>query len=285
MKSLSLYSIILVLMGCFLTGCLLDDEEETPIGPGETNNDSGNSNNNNITGNGNTQGLKGIEVAISTEAFWFDQDIADREMNILANNINGKVKSVLIFVPELQNQLATWVASRTNDNKIDVLVLCGVFPDSIYKAENLQPNGSIAEKFLDAGNMIVNTGDYIFFTTSKEGSSNLDLGLQNMTDAEIDMWTGGYMEPTKEAEKYLPTYTVFSSGRSFNTDKLIAPWVPEVLFGQDNERSDPAVIRNKNTNGRIAIFYQVEWPDEDLPRGQVMSEFILNWLPTVLLKP
>jgi hypothetical protein len=284
MKSLSVFGIILMIMACFFAGCMGSDDEETPTGPDDTNANGNNSGDNN-TGNGNTQGLKGAEIAISTEAFWMGQDIADREIGILTSKIKNKVKSVQVFTPAQQNQLATWITSRTNDNKIDVLILFGLFPDSIYKSGNEQPNGSIAEKFLDAGNMIVNTGDYIFFTTNEGNPSNLEMGLQNMMDMpELILWVGGFMTPTNEGANYLPSLPEFSSDRSFNIDELVAPWVPEAIFGQVEVQADPIVIRNTNTNGRIAIFFQTEWGSEDFPRGQVLSEFILNWLPTVLPK-
>jgi hypothetical protein len=286
MKSFGAFSVIFILMACFFIGCLGSDDEEIPIIQDDTNNGD-NSGNTGNTG-GNTKGLKGIDIAISTEAYWMEQDTADREMSILASQINGKVKSVQIFAPAMQNQLATWMTSRINDNKIDVLVLCGVTPNSIYKAGNEQPDGSIAEKFLDGGNMIVNTGDYMFFIGTGLELNNGEDGLQNISDVkEFIFWVGGFMTPTDEGTKYLPSLTEFSSDRSFNLDVPVNPWVPEVVFAQVDQggmQADPAVIRNTTTNGRIAIFYQSEW-QEDLPRGQVISEFILNWLPTVLPKP
>jgi hypothetical protein len=269
-------------MACFFVGCTESNDEKTPTGSDDTNN-----NNTNNNGSGNIKGLKGVDIAISTEAFWMEQDTADREMGILASQINGKVKSVQIFAPAQQNQLATWMTSRINDNKLDVLILCGVVPNSIYKAGNEQPNGSIAEKFLDAGNMIVNTGDYMFFIGSGLELNNGEEGLQNISDVqEFIFWVGGFMTPTNEGANYLPSLTEFSSDRSFNLDVPVNPWIPEVVFAQVDQggmQADPIVIKNTSTNGRIAIFYQSEW-QEDLPRGQVISEFILNWLPTVLPK-
>lgn len=289
MKLFSVFGIVIILIACCFVGCVITDDEETVETDNDNDNDNNDNNNNNDnTNTGNTLGLKGVDIAISTEAFWMDQATADRETDILVGNINGKVKSVQVFPVEQQALLATWVASKTNDNKLDVLILCGRFPDSIYKSGNEQPNGSIAEKFLDAGNMIINTGDYMFFTTSQENMSNGEQGLQNMSDVEeFIFWVGGFMTPTNEGANYLPSLTEFSSDRSFNLDVPVNPWVPEVIFAQVGDggtQADPIVVKNTSTNGRIAIFYQSEWQDE-LPRGQVISEFILNWLPTILPKP
>jgi hypothetical protein len=289
MKLFSVFGVVAIVMACFFVGCTESGDEEASTGLDNTNNNNNdNSSNNNNTGSGNTKGLKGVDIAISTEANWMEQDTADREMGILVDQINGKVKSVQVFPPEMQNQLATWMTSRINDNKLDVLILCGVLPNSIYKAGNEQPNGSIAEKFLDAGNMIVNTGDYMFFIGSGRELNNGEEGLQNISDVqEFIFWVGGFMTPTNEGANYLPSLTEFSSDRSFNLDVPVNPWVPEVVFAQVNDggkQADPIVVKNTSTNGRIAIFYQSEW-QEDLPRGQVMSEFILNWLPTILPKP
>ena len=45
----------------------------------------------------------------------------------------------------------------------DLLILCGQFPDTIYQPGNAQADDSLAELFLDAGNSIFNTGDYMFY--------------------------------------------------------------------------------------------------------------------------
>ncbi len=59
-------------------------------------------------------------------------------------------------------------------------------------------------------------------------------------------------------------------------------WEVEVSFADNaDNRADPVIVRNKKTGGRIGIVYQKA--NDSLPRAQIISEIILNWLPTVLL--
>lgn len=55
----------------------------------------------------------------------------------------------------------------------------------------------------------------------------------------------------------------------------------EAVFAQNIEGTlaEPVVVRDTATGGRLAIFYQLI--NDDAPRGEVISEFILRWLPTV----
>ena len=116
------------------------------------------------------------EIAISTQAGWFGQAAADSEMQKIVNNVKGV--NIQVFTSSQQAALATWVKDHTGDGISDLLIMCGVFPASIYPAGNAQPDGSLAELFLDDGNTIINTGDWIFYVVNGAGT-NADAGLQN----------------------------------------------------------------------------------------------------------
>jgi hypothetical protein len=50
-----------------------------------------------------------------------------------------------------------------------------------------------------------------------------------------------------------------------------------------NELSGNDSLTQRELSGRLGIAYQRS--DDSLPRGQVISEIILNWLPSVLKDP
>ncbi len=252
-----------------MIGCSEDENEEEEIQePGD------------ISEPGTTPVLeRTIDVAISMQSGWMDEETAEREMGEVISNIEGKVNSITAFAAEAEGGLASWLVSHTNNGQLDLLILCDVFPDSIYRAGNAQPDGSIAEKFLDAGNMIINTGDYVFYVSSKK-PDNLEHGLKNMMDLpRIDMWSGGPMEVTAEGRKYLPSLEKFNTVRALRINRLEPPWKTEIIFAGTDMAADPVVVRNVITGGRIGIFYEVG-SKLDPPRGEVISEFILNWLLT-----
>ncbi len=224
-----------------------------------------------------------VDVGISTQAGWFGQAAADREMQIVADTIKNKVNDVQIFPQNKQGELATWVEKHTGNKQLDILIMCGQFPSTIYKPGNAQPNDSIAERFLEDGNMILNTGDYMFYVVDGAGT-NAAGGLQNMMDIPgITMWDDDTpIEITAEGKKYMPTLTNYTTDRPWHLNELVKPWTAEVIFGKNaaGNRAEPAVILDEKTNGRLVTIYQTAGQDGD-PRGKVISEFILNWVPTI----
>jgi hypothetical protein len=49
-----------------------------------------------------------------------------------------------------------------------MMIIFGYFPVSLYTPGNAQADDSLGELFLEGGDMILNTADYIFYVT--EGS-------------------------------------------------------------------------------------------------------------------
>ena len=77
-----------------------------------------------------------IEIAISTQAGWFGQGAADREMQEIADSVTGAL--VEQFTANDQDALADWVKAHTGDGLSDLLIMCGQFPDTIYTPGNSQ---------------------------------------------------------------------------------------------------------------------------------------------------
>ncbi len=218
-----------------------------------------------------------VDIAISTQPNWWGQADADREMQEIADNVTGAL--VEQFTVNDQAALADWVVAHTGDGVSDLLILCGQFPDSIYPAGNTQPDGSLAELFLDDGNTIINTVDWMFYVVNGAGD-NGSSGLQNMMDIPgISMGdSNGDVAPTDDGLEYTPSFEAFYSTRPWRLDELANDWEPELILGQsaDGTRADPAIIVNTVTGGRLGSFYQVADILVDL-RGDVISEWINNW--------
>jgi len=216
------------------------------------------------------------DIAISTDANWWSQDAADREMQEIADNVTGA--TVEQFASDQQDALADWVVAHTGDGVSDLLILCGKFPATIYPAGNAEPDGSIAELFLDDGNTIINTGDWMFYVGTE--GNNAEGGLQNMMDiAGIAMWDDDTaVVVTAEGQEFTPSLVDLATDRPFHLDQLAGDWEAELILAQNaaGTRADPVIVRDSYTGGRLGIFHQTNSQDDD-PRGEVISEWINNW--------
>lgn len=229
-----------------------------------------------------------FDVAISTQAGWYSQDAATREMDELVAAIqdNPSIGTVDVYTDADQAALATWVTNHTNDGNADILILNGQFPDTIYEPGNAQEDGSIAEMYLDAGNTIFNTGDYMFYVVNSAGT-NGEGGIQAMMDIPMTLWDDDTpVVVTADGATYTPTLTDFNTDRPFHLDELDAGWEPLVILAQNDAgtRADPCIVKNANTGGMLGIFYQTASQDDD-PRSEVIGEFINSYYSTTAVSP
>ncbi len=229
-----------------------------------------------------------FDVAISTHAGWYSQGAADREMDELVAAIenNPSIGSIEVFTSNDHPALATWVSAHTNGSA-NILMLNGQLPDSIYEPGNTQPDGSIAELFLEAGNTILNTGDYMFYVVNGAGT-NGEGGIRAMMDNDvITMWDDDTpMTVTADGAAYTPTLVDFASDRPFHLDELEGAWEPLIILAQndDGTRADPVLVVDRDTGGMLGIFYQTSGQDDD-PRGEVIGEFINSYYSTTAVSP
>ena len=175
--------------------------------------------------------------------------------------------------------VADWVEQNTGDGDVDCLVLFGYTPQTIYAPGNGEPEGSLVEEFIDDGNFVMNTADYIFYVT-QGGGANAVGGLQNITDSTFDMWTdGNAIAPSADGKKYTPSLGNFTSNRSFKPAQIEADpaWEAEVVFGSGPLGYDPVIIYNAATGGRVGIWMQVV--NDGLNRADVALEIFNNWVP------
>ena len=219
-----------------------------------------------------------VEIAISTQSGWWGQGAADRETQVIADSVTGA--PVELFPAADQAALATWVEDHTGDGVEDLLIICGQLPDTIYEPGNTQADDSIIELFLDDGNTIINTGDWIFYVVNGAGTNGPG-GLQTIMDIPGVTVAGGNdtaVVVTAEGQEFTPSLQGFATDRPFHLDTLDGDWEVELVLAQDagGTLADPVIVRNSETGGRIGVFYQTAGQDND-PRGQVISEWINNW--------
>ena len=235
-----------------------------------------------------------LNVAIYTEADPWPQADADQEVDKLVKAIENRV-NVEVFDSSKRAALADWVKAQPKDGK-SILILCGTVPSTIYPQGNVEPDGSVLEEFLDAGNTIFNTGQYSFFSSDGAERTNKTDALPLIIDVpDAYMWQtpgpGGWtglhimMTPTKEGEEYTPSLKEYESSNLLHVgDYEGTPWELEIALAENTElglRVDPAVIINTETGGRFGIFVQAYDPIRkglvEVSFGDIMSEFILNY--------
>jgi hypothetical protein len=228
-----------------------------------------------------------FDLAISSQANWWGQEAADREVAELEAAVQGTVNSVQVFPADQQAALADWVKSHTGTGGDHMLFLCGQVPDTIYAPGNTQADDSLIEMFLDTGNTVINTGDYLMYVVNGAGTNGA-AGLETLMDIPgITMWDDNTaVMATADGKSYTPSLQDFQTDRPFHLDELVAPWEPLIILAQNDEgtRADPCLVINTETNGKVGIFYQTASQDDD-PRSEVMGEFINNYYSTTAVRP
>ena len=226
---------------------------------------------------------RGEVLFYTGEVWWITKAAAAREAHTTIAALDlapgGGIKSRLT---EDEDEVKQWMLQTTHNGTVDVLVLYGDVPGTIYPPGNALPDGSVAEKWLETtdGDTILNHADWAFWGGGKE--KNREAGLQNIMDIPgITMWgQDTAMIVTNRGKALTPSLRNFSSDRPFHLDRLEGDWFAELILASDTgderaARADPVIVRDGNL-GRIAIVYQTQ--DEVNPKGTVAAEIIKNYL-------
>lgn len=178
--------------------------------------------------------------------------------------------------------IGNFAKKNTADNKLDIIITFGYFPVSLYKPGNVEQEDSIAEKFLEGGDMFVNTADYIFYVTQGGGKNGAE-GLKNITDSNFDCWgkDADVFKPSAEGKKYVPSLpNEYNSPRPMKKSQINADdnWEIEVSLGgtADGEKHDPVIVRNRHNGGRFVVVRQT--PKAAPDRGDVIREILENYV-------
>lgn len=219
------------------------------------------------------------KIAVFYESVgWIAADPAKKAGDAIVTAVAGKVNDVKVYNDA---DIGKFAKDNTNDGDVDLIITFGYFPVSLYTPGNAQADGSVGELFLEGGNMILNTADYIFYVT-QGGGANGDTGLKNMTDSNFDLWTDGNTTvPTAAGLKYAPSLPKsITAPRAFVLAQIAddPDWEVEIAFAEnaDGTMADPVIIRNKTYGGRVGIVLQVS--DDGLARDKIMPEIVKNYI-------
>lgn len=221
-------------------------------------------------------------VAIYTgETQWIGKAEADAEASITNDGLNAAGITTTWFDDLGQaDAVADWVSSSTNNGELDVLILYGDIPTTVYAGDNAETDGSLAEMMIEStdGDAIINHADYMFWGIAGRNSEG---GIQNMMDIPgIVMWDDNTaVEVTGDGATISPTLAGLSpleTDRPFHVDQLDGDWVAEIVLAEnaDGSRADPIIVRDGD-RGRLIPVIQTNAGGE--PHGQIDIE-IITWM-------
>ena len=241
-------------------------------------------------------------VLIYAGSSWW---ITPSDAAVEAETTKSRLQSegIQVQVTSDSEYVGEWMLQTNNDGIVNVLILYGVIPTSIYPAGNIQPDGSVAENWIESsdGNTILNHADYLGWNTQADPfKSNfppdqwhqtlLDVGtnkygtLRNLMDLpNITFNTERNDVPmlvTEDGKALTPSLAAFESDRSFPLDQFQGDWFAEKIFASNTgdaraTLADPVIVRDGN-RGRLAIVHQTAW--EGHPKGEIAAEIIINYL-------
>jgi len=223
---------------------------------------------------------------------WYDAtqfDDVDQIISEAGKNFND----IQQFDDEQFPAFEAWINANMSDNEVDIIWLNGCIPSVLYPFPNLNPDGSLAEDWLDNGNMFINVGDWFAYVSYEcDGArcaDNGSSGAANILDLNpsiIAFANDGALQPTPTGETYMPSLGVdvdVSTDRPIIAAEVGSPWEVAGAFATNNgkesgDRLDPVVLRNTDTNGYLAIINQKVGPATWIHRGTAVVEFINNWV-------
>ena len=191
-----------------------------------------------------------------------------------------------------KSPLAKWTVEHTGNGQQDVIILaCGTCPSGLYEFPNKDPDGSNVENFVEAGNVVINVADWIFYMSYEGGVRSPNNGAQGAANVfdipglSFGNRVGG-MKPTNLGKEFIPSMDAFNSDRPWHVEQFKGSDWNLAIFGEaDKNNADPAVAISKSPGkdgtGMIAAMWQSakpEWPEKPDIRGIGVVEFINNWL-------
>ena len=242
-----------------------------------------------------------VDVLIYTNrSYWITLEDVEMAAETTKNLVESEGFSVEITKDPAH--VAGWMLQTTGDGNVNVIILYGVLPNSVYGAGNTQPDGSIAENWIETmdGDTLLNHADYIAWNSDFEVGEvtgivrtedvgvNQEGGLQNLMDnpnislrdnrAVMSQKT---MIVTSDGMTLAPSLVGFESYRSVQLNQLQGEWFAEQIFASDTGNdeaacADPVIVRDGD-RGRIAIIHATPY-HEGLLNGEVAAEIIINSL-------
>ena len=222
---------------------------------------------------------------------WYDMGTMLQDAAKIEQEVIGVIKEVKTFNDQQLKDLETWAEANLNDGELDIIWLPGSTPSVLYPLPDLEPDESLAEEWLDDGNMILNLGDWFAALTFEKGvieRNDVWIAAPNILDLPgiIDFTDNLAVKITPTGNKYLPSATDFISDRAVQLNAVQEPWEVAAVFAspsgqEDDTQADPVVIHNTETDGYFAVIAQT-LPHNALDRGTATVEFINNWVSEII---
>ena len=228
------------------------------------------------------------DVLIYTRITWWITPIeATAEAEITKQLLASK--GIKAEITESELFVSDWMRETNANGSVNVLILYGVMPNTIYPGGNNLSDASVAEKWIETpdGDTILNHADYFAYSFSEvnatQQGTNGIRALQNLMDFPVTISVSDYNRPmiaTPDGNALTPSLTGFESDRPFPLRQLQGDWFAEKVFASDTGNrqanyADPVILRDGDL-GRLAIVHQTR--DEDNPKGEVAAEIIINTL-------
>ncbi len=213
------------------------------------------------------------------KTFWISQDSAENEAEMTKFLLESE--NIQVEITESKEVVRDWMVQSTDNGLVNVCILYGALPSTIYPSGNAQPDGSVVENWIESkdGDTILNQADY-FGYNSTESTANERGAMQNLMDLpeiEINVYEHNIdMFVTAEGSRLAPSMVHFRSDRPFPLDELGDDWYAEKILASDTGNphgtlADPVIVRDGD-RGRLAIVFQTE--RENDPKAEVAAQII-----------
>ena len=223
---------------------------------------------------------------------WYDESQFD-DVELIIKETGHLFREIKKFDDDHLEEFGKWAEANVDDGELDIIWLNGCMPSVLYPWPNKQPDGSLAERWLEGGNMFINVGDWFAYVSYEcDGAccqENGSMGAANILDLGPGIITFGgntQMKVTPTGKKYMPSLgDTCKTNRPVVLSEVKDPWEVAAIFaslgGSDDpakeSQADPVVIHDTKTDGYLAIINQAvkaNW----VKRGPVCAEFIKNWV-------
>lgn len=216
------------------------------------------------------------------KTLWIRPEAAENEAEMTEFLLESE--GIQVEITESKESVKDWMLQTTANGVVNVCILYGILPSTIYPSGNAQPDGSVAENWIETtdGDTILNHADYLGYNSS-EGTANERGAMQNLMDLpeiEINVYEHNIdMFVTAEGSRLAPSMVHFKSDRPFPLDQLEDEWFAEKILASDTGNNqatlaDPVIVRDGD-RGRLAIVFHTVYKNN--PKAEVAAQ-IVNYL-------
>ncbi len=231
----------------------------------------------------------------------YDDETMAFDVETMMQETAGMFNDVQSFDDENLDAFGAWAEANIGDGDLDIIWLNGQIPSTLYPTFNEEEDGSVAERWLDDGNMFINVADWFAWATHENGEKerNTHVAAGFILDQPHTIIVGAadtVMARTAAGREYMPSLDDnLLSNRPVYLEAFTPPWeVTEVFAVSASEGvadvgdvqdmvlpagvlADPVVACNTETDGCLAIISQSKIANAG-DRGAMCSEFINNWV-------